>query len=50
MAAHDTAADLLALNQQLLDSISARDWATYASLCDDKMTAFEPEAGAWSCG
>lgn len=36
--------DLLALNQQLLDSIMAADWATYSSLCDSSITCFEAEA------
>jgi calcium/calmodulin-dependent protein kinase (CaM kinase) II len=38
------AAELLALNQRLLDSIAAGDWATYQELCDPSLTAFEPEA------
>jgi calcium/calmodulin-dependent protein kinase (CaM kinase) II len=37
------AAELLALNQQLLDAIAAADWATYEALCDPTLTAFEPE-------
>jgi calcium/calmodulin-dependent protein kinase (CaM kinase) II len=36
--------ELLALNQRLLDSIAAADWATYEELCDPTLTAFEPEA------
>jgi calcium/calmodulin-dependent protein kinase (CaM kinase) II len=36
--------ELLDLTQRLLDSISRRDWATYESLCDPSLTAFEPEA------
>ena len=36
--------ELLALNQQMLDSISDGDWATYESLCDPTLSAFEPEA------
>ncbi len=36
--------ELLALNQQLLESIAAADWATYERLCDPSLTAFEPEA------
>jgi len=39
-----TAAELLALNQRLLDSIATGDWATYQELCDPTLTAFEPEA------
>lgn len=35
---------LLALNQRLLDSITAADWSTYQELCDPTLTAFEPEA------
>jgi calcium/calmodulin-dependent protein kinase (CaM kinase) II len=35
---------LLQLNQRLLDSITAGDWATYQELCDPTLTAFEPEA------
>ena len=41
----DTTTDeLLALNQRLLDSILHGDWATYAELCDESLTAFEPES------
>jgi calcium/calmodulin-dependent protein kinase (CaM kinase) II len=36
-------AELLALNQRLLESISAADWATYEALCDESLSAFEPE-------
>jgi calcium/calmodulin-dependent protein kinase (CaM kinase) II len=36
--------ELLALNQRLLDSIAAADWAAYEELCDPSLTAFEPEA------
>lgn len=35
--------ELLALNQKLLDSIFAGDWKTYAALCADDVTCFEPE-------
>lgn len=35
--------ELLALNQRLLDCIAAGDWATYQSLCDPTLSAFEPE-------
>lgn len=35
---------LLELSQQLLDSIDGQDWDTYAELCDETLTAFEPEA------
>ncbi|MGE3315065.1 MAG: DUF4440 domain-containing protein [Planctomycetaceae bacterium] len=41
--ADDTKA-LLELNQKLLNSIDKQDWKTYASLCDESITAFEPEA------
>jgi calcium/calmodulin-dependent protein kinase (CaM kinase) II len=37
-------AELLELNQRLLDSIAKGDWATYQELCDPSLTAFEPEA------
>jgi calcium/calmodulin-dependent protein kinase (CaM kinase) II len=40
-AAYD---EVLRLNQRLLESIAARDWATYQELCDPSLTAFEPEA------
>jgi ketosteroid isomerase-like protein len=39
-----TADELVRLNQRLLDSITAGDWATYEELCDPSLTAFEPEA------
>jgi calcium/calmodulin-dependent protein kinase (CaM kinase) II len=41
---NDITAELLALNQQLLNAIAAGDWNTYAELCDPSLTAFEPEA------
>jgi calcium/calmodulin-dependent protein kinase (CaM kinase) II len=41
---HDAQAELLALNQQLLDAIAQGDWGTYSDLCDPSLTAFEPEA------
>ncbi|MCG8583899.1 MAG: DUF4440 domain-containing protein [Pirellulales bacterium] len=37
-------AELLDLNQQLLDAIATGDWDVYASLCDETLSAFEPEA------
>lgn len=42
----DPQTELLALNQRLLDAIVQRDWQTYAELCHESLTAFEPE----SCG
>src|SRR5438552_1153274 len=36
-------AELLQLNQRLLDSIIRADWATYSELTDPTLTAFEPE-------
>ena len=35
---------LLKLSKQLLDSIDHKDWNTYTDLCDEELTAFEPEA------
>jgi calcium/calmodulin-dependent protein kinase (CaM kinase) II len=35
---------LIALTQQLLESITSGDWPTYERLCDPTLTAFEPEA------
>ena len=40
----DTTAELLELNQRLLNAIGAGDWSSYAGLCDPSLTAFEPEA------
>lgn len=40
----DVRQELLALNQQLLDSITNADWKSYQSLCDPSLTCFEPEA------
>ena len=37
--------ELLQLNQRLLESIAAADWATYAALCHPDLTCFEPETG-----
>ena len=41
---NDISAEILALNQRLLDSIARADWATYETLCDPTLTCFEPEA------
>jgi calcium/calmodulin-dependent protein kinase (CaM kinase) II len=38
------AQELLSQNQRLLNAITSRDWATYVELCDESLTAFEPEA------
>jgi calcium/calmodulin-dependent protein kinase (CaM kinase) II len=40
----DETAELLRLNQRLLDCIAEGDWATYQELCDPSLTAIEPEA------
>lgn len=40
----DTSRELLTLTRRLLDSIAAGDYDTYAELCDESLTAFEPEA------
>ncbi len=40
----DPTAELLQLNQRLLDCIAQGDWATYQELCDPTLTAIEPEA------
>ena len=37
-------AELLELNQRLLESIAAGDWKTYQELCHPELTCFEPEA------
>ena len=36
--------ELLDLSQRLLDSIATGDWETYTDLCDESLTAYEPEA------
>lgn len=36
--------ELIALTERLLQSIAAGDWKTYAELCDESITCFEPEA------
>ncbi|MBY0231371.1 MAG: DUF4440 domain-containing protein [Gemmataceae bacterium] len=40
----DARDELLALTQRLLDAIAQGDWKTYAELCDESLTCFEPEA------
>ena len=40
----DRSEQLLRLTRDLLDSIDQRDWSTYQQLCDETLTAFEPEA------
>ncbi|MCA8997962.1 MAG: DUF4440 domain-containing protein [Planctomycetaceae bacterium] len=35
---------LMDLSRKLLQAIDAGDWQAYASLCDDSITCFEPEA------
>jgi hypothetical protein len=41
---NDPAVELLQLNQRLLDVIAAGDWDVYTEICDESLTAFEPEA------
>jgi calcium/calmodulin-dependent protein kinase (CaM kinase) II len=36
--------EILRLNQSLLESIAAGDWAAYEKMCDPSLTALEPEA------
>jgi calcium/calmodulin-dependent protein kinase (CaM kinase) II len=43
MIDNSQAAELLGLNQRLLDSIAAADWSVYDSLCSPDATCFEPE-------
>lgn len=40
---------LLNLTQKLLDSIANKDWETYVSLTDEKLTCIEPETGNSIC-
>jgi ketosteroid isomerase-like protein len=42
--AKDQVAELLDLNQRLLNSIAQADWNTYNELCAESLTAFEPES------
>lgn len=37
-------ANLLEATQALLDAIDGGDYEAYTKLCDEKLTAFEPEA------
>jgi calcium/calmodulin-dependent protein kinase (CaM kinase) II len=39
----DTSRELLALTRRLLEAIAGGDFTTYAELCDESLTAFEPE-------
>jgi ketosteroid isomerase-like protein len=36
--------EVLTLSRQLLTAIDTGDWSAYASLCDESITCFEPEA------
>ncbi len=40
----ETIAELLELNERLLDAIADGDWDAYDELCDPTLSAFEPEA------
>ena len=40
----DPRTELLQINQRLLDCIAHGDWATYQELCDESLSAIEPEA------
>ena len=40
----ETEKKIVELTQTLLDAIAGCDFATYRKLCDDSLTAFEPEA------
>lgn len=44
MTVDQTTAELLELNQRLLDSVAEGDWETYSTLCDPTISAFEPES------
>ena len=41
-------AELLEINQRLLESIAEADWETYSALCDPSLTCFEAETGGTS--
>src|SRR5689334_9146199 len=40
----DSVEDVLEASRQLLKAIDTGDWKTYAALCDESLTAYEPEA------
>jgi ketosteroid isomerase-like protein len=40
----DTTAELLHLNQKLLETIAQGDWAAYQDMCDPSLTSIEPES------
>ncbi|MCE9552774.1 MAG: nuclear transport factor 2 family protein [Planctomycetes bacterium] len=44
MSSDTTEAELLELNEALLDSIAAGDWDSYIELCAGDLTCFEPES------
>jgi calcium/calmodulin-dependent protein kinase (CaM kinase) II len=44
MTTDATVQELLQLSQRLLECIAQGEWATYETLCDAGLTAFEPEA------
>jgi len=41
---NDLSHRLLNLNRDLLNAIDSGDWTSYVNLCDEQLTAFEPEA------
>ena len=36
--------EVIKITEQLLDAISSGDFESYASMCDPRLTSFEPEA------
>lgn len=36
--------EVIKITEQLLDAVSSGDFETYASMCDPRLTCFEPEA------
>jgi hypothetical protein len=40
----ETIENILGLNERLLQSITDRDWDTYAAICDPTLSCFEPES------